>query len=117
MTEPDAPPEVVIRPNGKPYKARGVRARAWESESMHFDGYEGNCGVVVLGTHNLERAQKFANELMPYWYEHGLIAVSPEVDWFRLGYGQRNYPAWVRDAERGAAGVMFTAAWDPAVQQ
>jgi hypothetical protein len=72
----------VTRPNGKQYRPRKVVAWRWENDdaSPVLEG----CGAVVLGTHD------------------------PEVNWFRLGY-QGGELAWVRDAVKGRAGVMFTA--------
>lgn len=98
-------PEVVVRPNGKAYKARSVRAHGWENDELSMAG---NCGVVVLGTHDLVRARRWADQLVPYWYDHEFVALQPEVGWFRLGY-MYGKPWWVRDPVRGAAGVMFTA--------
>lgn len=109
MGEQEIMPEVVIRPNGKPYKARSVRARGWDDDELSMAG---NVGVVVLGTHDLKRAQTFADKLVPYWYDREFVALNLEVGWFRLGYlyGKQS---WVRDPERGAAGVMFTANYPP----
>lgn len=100
----------IERPNGKTYQPRKVVAHRWENDD---DWYEG-CGVVVLGTHDVERAHRLAQECCEYWFSMS-FAVSPEVGWFRLGYGGASAgdPVWLHDAVRGRAGVMFTASEDP----
>lgn len=97
------PTEVITRPNGKPYRARSIRCRGWEN-----DGYDNadSCGVVVLGTHDVERAERFAENCCQGWYS--LHAAKPEVGWFRLSYSYGEL-RWIDDPTRGAAGVMFTA--------
>lgn len=109
QTAQTLPTEVVIRPNGKPYRARSVRGCGWEDDELSMAGH---CGVVVLGTNDLERAQVFADRLVPYWYDHEFVALNPEVGWYRKGY-LYGKPTWVRDPDRGAAGVMFTANYPP----
>lgn len=95
--------ETILRPNGKSYRPRKVVAHAWENDDWPV-------GVVIIGTHDLERAGKFAEEMCQYWY--GLHATKPSVDWFRDGFesGKR---VWVRDPNHGRAGVMFTASDEP----
>ena len=93
--------DVITRPNGKPYRPRTteLRAHAWEGE---YD-----CGVVVFGTLDPDRARSFAAAMCDHWY--GMpVAVDSRPGWYRDGfrYGER---AWVRDEERGAPGVMFKA--------
>lgn len=103
MTESAIPP--VIRPNGKPYRPRKLVAYAWED----YD----NCrsGVVVLGTHDPERARELASSSARYWYGTAYI-VEPARVWWHDGieHGERR---WQHDAVRGRAGVCFTASDDP----
>ena len=86
--------EVIERPNGKPYRSRRVIA------------YEAGEGVIVLGTHDLTRAQGLADELARYVAGSGFVAVDPWRGWWRDGFecGRRR---WVRDPEAGRAGVWF----------
>jgi len=98
-------PAVLIRPNGKTYRARKVMAHAWSN----IAAYGGDdAGVVILGTHDVEGCREFAVLMVRYW-GMGEFADGPRIGWFRDGYGAHG-PAWVDDAERGAAGVMWTAA-------
>lgn len=96
---------VIIRPNGKPYRPRSVKAHSWDNEEDQGPGAD--CGVVVLGTHDVVRAQPLAERACDAWFgvKH---AITPEIGWFR-----RAYHGWMRDTKRGAAGVMFTASDDP----
>lgn len=92
---------VIVRPNGKPYRPRrpGLRAHAWEGED--------DCGVVVFGTLDPDRARAFAAQMCTHWYGMPVV-VDPEPGWYRdaFVYGERR---WTRDPERGAPGVMFRA--------
>jgi hypothetical protein len=108
MGETDLPS--IVRPNGKTYQPRKVIAHRWENDD---DWYEG-CGVVVLGTHDIDRAHKLATECCEYWFSMP-HANNPEVGWFRLGYAgvSTGDPTWLHDDVRGRAGVMFTASEDP----
>lgn len=89
------------RPDGRLYIPRqsGLRAAAWES-------FGEDCGVVVLGTLDPERAQAFALESAVYWYGPGEVTM-PRPGWWRDGFswGER---CWLKDEHRGAPGVMFT---------
>jgi hypothetical protein len=91
----------LIRPNGKPYRPRGVMAHAWEN------GPGEGQGVVITGTHDVERAQEFADQMMRYWYGSDTEAGMPTIGWWRCSYLNGEL-RWHEDAERGAAGVMFT---------
>lgn len=93
----------IKRPSGKIYRPRKVRCYAWENQDLD-DGY----GAVVLGTHDVELAEKLATNAIKYWFDSELIATKPEVGWFRSGY-HHGEPTWIRDQVRGRAGVLFTA--------
>lgn len=97
--------ELLTRPNGKPYCPRSVRVHRWEDDAD--TGY--TCGVIVLGTHDLERAQRLAERACQHWY--GMHAFTPHPGWYRLGI-RRGEPTWIVDTVRGAAGVHFTASED-----
>jgi hypothetical protein len=101
--KPAQPFEVIARPNGKSYRPRGIRCRRWENDGY---GNEDGCGVVALGTHDMELAAELAEGGCQHWYN--LHAAKPEVGWWRLGYSYGEL-RWFDDPERGAAGVIFTA--------
>ena len=89
--------EVIIRPNGKPYRPRRVVAYEIGDDSE---------GVLVLGTHDPARAQALADEVARRVAGSGFVAVGPWRGWFRDGFraGRRE---WVTDEEHGRAGVCF----------
>jgi phage terminase large subunit-like protein len=93
--------EVIERPNGKAYRPRKVIAY------IVVDGYEDACGVVVLGTQDVARAQVLADQLVRAEVDGGCVAAAPAAVWWRdsFEYGQRR---WVSDEVRGRAGVLFT---------
>jgi hypothetical protein len=97
---PMATGEVIVRPNGKPYRPRKVTARPVA------DADEMASGVMVLGTHDIERARKLANECAADWVDGGHVATEPETGWFREGYASGR-PMWLRDEVHGRAGVWF----------
>ncbi len=90
-------PEVITRPNGKPYRPRRVIAQVVGEEDE---------GVLILGTHDLARAQILADQMAEYVAGKGYVAVGPWRGWFRDGFrlGRRE---WITDEERGRAGVCF----------
>lgn len=94
---------VIMRPNGKPYRPRGIRTAHWDNEDT--------CGVIILGTHDIEMALPLAAGGCQYYFG-SQYAIKPEVAWFRQGM-ERGDPVWFRDEKRGRAGVMFTASDDP----
>lgn len=94
-----APLPVVIRPNGKPYQPRKVIAEPWENSW----GDEA-CGVMVLGTHDIERARAHAEQIIQFG-EPG----DPYVGWYRDSFNDCGERAWIDDPVRGRAGVIFTA--------
>ncbi len=63
-------------------------------------------GVLVLGTHDLVRAQALADEVARSVAGSGFAAVNPWRGWWRDGFecGRR---AWVIDEVHGRAGVLF----------
>lgn len=97
---------LFTRPNGKPYRPRtsGLRAHAWENPGD-------SRGVVVIGTLDPEQAMPLGWESAAYWYGDADTSqlVAPRPGWWRDGYDGRHEPAWIRDDDRGAPGVMF--AW------
>ena len=90
--------ETVERPNGKTYRARKVVAMP-----VGLDGLE---GVIVLGTHDIDRAKTLADVVVRQEVGPGYEAVRPGRVWWsdRMRYGER---VWEDDAERGRAGVYF----------
>lgn len=112
MTAPSVPVEVplapIVRPNGKLYRPRKVMCYAWAGdEPVEWWAR----GVIILGTHDLDRAREFAERMCAYWYglEH---AIRPVVGWWRDSYSGDG-PAWVDDPVRGRAGISFTASEEP----
>lgn len=93
-------PEPIQRPNGKLYRPRKIIAHAVADE----DG--ATSGVIVLGTHDIERARKLADECAAAWVASGYVATSPDRGWFREGF-EGGELRWLRDEERGRAGVCF----------
>lgn len=91
--------ETIVRPNGQPYRPRKVVVESWENDGE-------DCGCIVLGTHDIERAQPLADEACEAW--HGMPATRPELGWWRLGY-QYGELRWSNDPVKGRAGVYFTA--------
>ena len=92
--------EVITRPNGRPYRPRKVVAREVA------DAEEMTSGVMVLGTHDIERARKLADKCAAAWVDGGYVAAEPEAGWFREGY-EYGRPMWLRDEVHGRAGVWF----------
>jgi hypothetical protein len=90
----------ITRPNGKPYRPRKVIAACVSDE----DGGIG--GVMVLGTHDLGRAQALADQYAAWQLDSGYAAADPLPGWYREGFagGQLR---WITDEERGRAGVWF----------
>lgn len=100
MTGIAATGDTITRPNGRPYRPRKVVA--WPVA----DADEMTSGVMVLGTHDVERARPLADECAAAWVDGGYVAAEPEVGWFREGY-EAGRPMWLRDEVRGRAGVWF----------
>jgi hypothetical protein len=94
--------EQIIRPNGKPYRPRKVTGHAVADEDDMVTA------VLVLGTHDIERARPFAEECVRLWVDSSYTAAGPVTGWWRDGFhmGQR---CWADDPVRGRAGVRFEA--------
>jgi hypothetical protein len=88
----------VQRPNGKWYHPRKLRAAV-------IDDDYGPPFVVVLGTHNAETAQYYAQTEAERCFGSVRVA-DPRLVWHRKSISN-NEPVWVWDSERGAAGVVF----------
>ena len=98
--------EAITRPNGKPYRPRKVTGHAVADEDDMV------VAVVVLGTHDVERARPLAEDCVRAWVDGSYTAVNPVTGWWRDGFdmGQR---CWVADPVRGRAGVWFKVAEVP----
>lgn len=93
--------ETMLRPNGKPYTPRkGLRQIGFYDENENRDY------VVVLGTHDIDKAREFGR---PYrcaylgeaWRGWGRWTIRNGEQW------------WDFDPVRGAAGVVFIESDDP----
>jgi hypothetical protein len=96
MTETkDIPP--IERPNGKLYRPRKIVA---------FMVGEEDEGVLVLGTHDRQRAQPLADQMAGHVAGHGFVAAEWVTGWYRDGFecGERR---WVSDEVHGRPGVYF----------
>jgi hypothetical protein len=99
--EPGPPPLVpVTRPDGRVYRPRKVIAYPVA------DADEMTSGVMVLGTHDIERARVLADQCAAAWADGGYVAAEPVTGWFREGY-ESGRPMWLQDETRGRAGVWF----------
>lgn len=90
----------IERPNGKQYRPRKITGNAV--------GDENGCviAVIVLGTHDVERARPLAEDCARYWVDGGYTAANPEAGWWRNGF-HWGEPTWIDDAVSGRAGVRF----------
>lgn len=97
---------VIIRPNGKPYRPRKVIAHA-----VGELGLDDDCGVVVFGTHDIERARPLAQRAVGN-FQGCAHAIRPQRVWWRDGFecGERR---WIYDNVNGRAVVSFVASDDP----
>jgi hypothetical protein len=88
---------VIQRPNGKAYRPRKV---------IGYLAGEDSKSVVVLGTHDIARAQVLADELVRIYVDSRETAADPVLVWWRDGFecGQLR---WIADEVRGRAGVWF----------
>jgi hypothetical protein len=93
-------PAVITRPNGKPYRPRAVTANAVADEDQIL------CGVIVLGTHDLTRAQPMADQYARWQLGEGYAAASPLRGWYRDGF-ESGHRAWITDEEHGRSGIWF----------
>lgn len=94
-------PEVLIRPNGKAYRPRGaVRAEHWCCHSCDASN------VVVLGTHDADRATQLARRL--HDEPESVRWDEPERTWWRLvPWGYEYDRTWIVDPARGTAAVVW----------
>jgi hypothetical protein len=92
--------EVIERPNGKAYRPRKVIAY------IVADEYEEVCGVLVLGTHDIARAQVLADSLVAYYVDSREVAADPVTGWWRDGF-ESGRLRWVADEVHGRGGVLF----------
>src|SRR5262245_18836893 len=91
----------IERPNGKLYRPRGIVAWPLGGEG------EALCGVVVLGTHDIERARPLAQQVTRQQLGGGYLAEAPVCVWWRSTY-RHGRPYWVDDEDHGRAGVWFS---------
>lgn len=92
--------ETITRPNGKPYRPRKIAAYTVVDEDEIL------CGVIVLGTHEIGRAQPFADEYVAWQLGANYAAEDPVPGWYREGFLSGRF-MWIDDIERGRAGVWF----------
>jgi hypothetical protein len=93
-------PAPITRPDGTIYRPRKVVA-----EMLHDDD-ELPVAVLVLGTHDTERALELAREVTRIYLDPGYEPVRPELGWWetRMSYGRRS---WEHATKGGRAGVYF----------
>jgi hypothetical protein len=98
---PDTKLPPVTRQDGRIYQPRKIVAEGVGDEDEILTW------VVVLGTHDAERARPLAQDYITWQLGRGHRAVSKGGGWWRDGFegGQR---AWVTDERRGRAGVWFS---------
>jgi hypothetical protein len=92
--------EAIVRPSGRVYRPRKVTAEF----TVDGDGIED--GVMVCGTHDIERARQLAEDHVTRW-DAGMAPADPVTGWWRLGY-QSSRLVWIPDEEKGRAAVQFT---------
>lgn len=95
--------EVITRPNGKVWRGRKPIRTA------EFSGLDGELGLIVLGTHDVEEATRRAMNTQT-WTDGELWYCEPRREWWRLvpwdtGYGYDS--SWIDDPERGTPCVVF----------
>lgn len=95
----------LIRPNGRVYRPRDttLRSAPWTNAGEGKGDLE---GVLIIGTHDLARAQHFADVDCVAWY--GVPATEPRLDWVSQKYGGR-YAGWTTDEVRGRPAIWFVA--------
>ena len=91
---------MIQRPDGRPYRARKLVAYSVTDED------EIVAGAVVFGTHDPQRAQSLAQEVIDRDLGGGYMPADPSLVWWRDGFvgGHRS---WVTDEKRGRAAVWF----------
>lgn len=92
----------VTRPNGRLYRPRKIDGHAVADDDDFVTA------VLILGTHDIERAWPLADLCVRRWVDNCCTAVDPYLGWWRNGYlwGERT---WLEDETRGRAGVRFEA--------
>lgn len=97
--------EVIVRPNGKEYRRR-------KPLSLHTYYSDGGDGLIVMGTHDVERAQAAADRTLD---ELDLLLAEPRRRWLRLvpwdAYGLGVDRSWVEDEVRGTPCVDWMPPW------
>lgn len=90
----------VTRPDGRVYRSRKIAAYAVTDDD------EGFGAVVVLGTHDVARAQPLADAYVRWQVDGGYVAADPVTVWWRDAFsgGRR---CWAEDPVTGRAGVWF----------
>jgi hypothetical protein len=92
--------DTVTRPDGRTYRSRKIAAYAV------VDGDEFLCGVMVLGTHDVQRARELADSYASWQLGSEYAAADPVTGWWYLGYAATGR-AWIEDPVKGRAGVWF----------
>lgn len=93
---------VITRPDGRLYRPRKVAAYAVTDP----DDGDSLAGVMVLGTHDADRAKPLADSYAAWQLGSGYSAADPLAGWWRDGFagGRR---CWVDDPVTGRAGIWF----------
>ena len=91
---------MINRPDGSAYRPRKLVAYSVTDED------EIVAGAVVFGTHDPQRAQGLAQEVINRDLGGGYMPADPSPVWWRDGFdsGRR---CWVTDEKRGRAAVWF----------
>ena len=102
MAETALAGETVTRPDGRVYRSRKVTANAVTDP----DDGDMLCGVMVLGTHDYDRAKPLADDYAAWQFGRGHVATDWITGWWRDGF-ENGRRCWVNDPEHGRAGVWF----------
>jgi hypothetical protein len=100
--------ESIRRPDGRLYRPRKINGHA-----LSYDDDDWVTGVLILGTHDVARAQVLADDCAARWVGRGFVAVRPETGWYRDGfeYGRRCWRTAKEDLEdRTASSARFVIA-------
>jgi hypothetical protein len=91
---------LLTRPNGKPYRPRS------EIRVEHFTNQDDCTAIVVIGTHDVDRARELA---LPWWENEYDRADFPEGvrRWWRLVPWGYDGGTWLEDEVRGRPVVTF----------
>ena len=95
----------IRRPNGKVYRPRKIVVEPWENDDYLA---EYSVGVLVFGTHDIDRARPLANDFIKSQWGNELWAMNPFRTWVRNGFADGG-TARFHDEERGRACVQFDA--------